>query len=166
MTTRFEYMPLNLPAPVPEWHRDTPCGGQGAIMSARTPADERRARQICEDCPVRAECSQWVLALKETDDPGGICGGWSENERRRMRLGWSPHETRCRCLQCKARKARQRLERIAQARANPELIDHGTVTGFMEYGCRCEACDAAGEPIRAAWAKNNRRRRQAAREAS
>ena len=41
-----------------------------------------RAKQVCEDCPVRAECLDYAL---ETNQDSGIWGGTSEDERRALR---------------------------------------------------------------------------------
>ena len=54
-------------------------------MSGET-ADERRAReaaakQICADCPVRRECLEYALRVRE---PFGIWGGLNETERREL----------------------------------------------------------------------------------
>jgi WhiB family redox-sensing transcriptional regulator len=42
-------------------------------------ATERRAKQVCIECPVATECLEWALRNKEL----GIWGGRSESERRR-----------------------------------------------------------------------------------
>jgi len=56
-----------------------------APMSGES-ADERRAREsaaksICADCPVRRECLDYALRVRE---PIGIWGGLNETERRRL----------------------------------------------------------------------------------
>jgi WhiB family redox-sensing transcriptional regulator len=48
--------------------------------------DERRAREavakgICADCPVRRECLEYALRVRE---PFGIWGGLNETERRAL----------------------------------------------------------------------------------
>jgi WhiB family redox-sensing transcriptional regulator len=50
------------------------------------PAEERRAREsaakrICADCPVRRECLEYALRVRE---PIGIWGGLNETERRAL----------------------------------------------------------------------------------
>ncbi len=40
---------------------------------------ERRAKEICADCPVTKECLDYALSIKE---PHGIWGGLNEAERR------------------------------------------------------------------------------------
>lgn len=42
----------------------------------------REAKRICRTCPVRAECLEYAL---ERDERFGIWGGWSEQERRRLK---------------------------------------------------------------------------------
>lgn len=39
------------------------------------------ARSICVACPVRAECMQWALSLSVLEDPGGVLGGLTEEQR-------------------------------------------------------------------------------------
>jgi WhiB family redox-sensing transcriptional regulator len=39
---------------------------------------EARAKQICAECPVRIECRDYALSIKE---PHGIWGGLNEAER-------------------------------------------------------------------------------------
>jgi WhiB family redox-sensing transcriptional regulator len=42
-------------------------------------ARERRAKEICADCPVVQECLEYAMSIKE---PHGIWGGLNEAERR------------------------------------------------------------------------------------
>jgi WhiB family redox-sensing transcriptional regulator len=41
-----------------------------------------RAKAICAQCPVRAECLEWAL---DTAQPHGVWGGLDEQERERLR---------------------------------------------------------------------------------
>ena len=41
-------------------------------------AREAKAKQICAECPVQAECLEYALGIKE---PHGIWGGLNEQER-------------------------------------------------------------------------------------
>lgn len=43
----------------------------------------REAKRICADCPVRTECLDFAYRMEE---PFGVYGGMSANERRRTRL--------------------------------------------------------------------------------
>lgn len=55
----------------------------------------RRARRICRDCAVRAECLQYAL---DNEEPHGVWGGLSPEERlrlQRIRPG-APQSRRCR----------------------------------------------------------------------
>lgn len=45
---------------------------------------ESAAKAICAECPVRVECLEWALTVGE---PYGVWGGYSESERRELRLG-------------------------------------------------------------------------------
>jgi WhiB family redox-sensing transcriptional regulator len=42
-------------------------------------ARELRAKAICRECPVRLECLEYALSIRE---PHGIWGGLTESERR------------------------------------------------------------------------------------
>lgn len=44
-------------------------------------ARENRAKEICCSCPVRTECLEYALGIKE---PHGIWGGLNEAERKRL----------------------------------------------------------------------------------
>lgn len=48
----------------------------------------------------------------------------------------------------------RRLARIARGKADPSLIPHGTLSGYSNWACLCDACRAAGH---AEWAKNGPR---------
>lgn len=43
------------------------------------------AKEVCEACPVRAECLEFAL---KTNQEAGIWGGTSEEERRKLRKRW------------------------------------------------------------------------------
>lgn len=51
-----------------------------------TPAPDlerlRRAKSVCQRCPVTSECLAWAL---QTDQRAGVWGGLSEDERRQLR---------------------------------------------------------------------------------
>ena len=76
-----------LPAPE-DWQTGAACRGQSAVIffapthferkEARA-ARERQAKAVCSACPVRKECLNFALRLRE---PHGIWGGLSEMERR------------------------------------------------------------------------------------
>lgn len=48
------------------------------------------AREICEACPVTAECLEFALA---TNQEAGVWGGTTEDERRRLRKTWLAQQT-------------------------------------------------------------------------
>lgn len=45
----------------------------------------RRARAICEGCPVRRECEQYALDFSEHDLLAGIWGGTTQQDRKLFR---------------------------------------------------------------------------------
>ncbi|MFV0258496.1 MAG: WhiB family transcriptional regulator [Acidimicrobiales bacterium] len=64
------------------------CRGQKSVMFFPPAQGERRrdkrrreqfAKEICGDCPVRAECREYALSVREQY---GIWGGLTEGERR------------------------------------------------------------------------------------
>lgn len=72
-----------LPEQPRDWRDDALCAQVDPELfypdegqSPRTP------KRVCAGCPVRDECLQWALAQ---DVRGGIWGGASDRERRRMR---------------------------------------------------------------------------------
>ncbi len=79
-------MTVALPEPV--WQRRAACRGPIAkvFFPPSSPegrvareARETRAKAICRGCPVRIECLDYALEIRE---PHGIWGGLSEVERR------------------------------------------------------------------------------------
>ena len=59
-----------------------PDGERGASRNRR----EATAKQLCQRCPVRAECAAQALATRE---PYGVWGGFTEAERLRLiAVGW------------------------------------------------------------------------------
>ena len=47
-------------------------------------AREAEAKAICAGCPVKVQCLEWALAVRE---PHGVWGGTSEIERKQMLTG-------------------------------------------------------------------------------
>jgi WhiB family transcriptional regulator, redox-sensing transcriptional regulator len=47
-------------------------------------AREAKAKAVCGSCPVRVECLEWALAVRE---PHGVWGGCSEQERKQILHG-------------------------------------------------------------------------------
>ncbi|WP_435829279.1 WhiB family transcriptional regulator [Pseudonocardia alni] len=52
-----------------------------AVNGAALVAAERRALSVCRVCPVLAACRSWAIV----EQPHGIAGGMTEDERRRAR---------------------------------------------------------------------------------
>jgi WhiB family redox-sensing transcriptional regulator len=72
------------------WQRRAACRGpESALFFPPTlpearldrEAREERAKQICQACPVRGECLDFALSIRE---PHGIWGGLNELERREL----------------------------------------------------------------------------------
>jgi len=55
------------------------------LFDSPSPVDQRAARAICSACPVLVACQGWVGRMDENEDPGGVCGGWTEFQRVRAR---------------------------------------------------------------------------------
>ena len=76
-----------LPAPE-DWQAGAACRGQSAVIffapthferkEARAMRD-RQAKTVCASCPVRRDCLNFALRIRE---PHGIWGGLNEIERR------------------------------------------------------------------------------------
>jgi len=67
------------------WRGRAACRGLGALFDSLNTQDQRAAKDICSDCPVRVACQGWVGRLDEAEDPGGVCGGWTEAQRIKAR---------------------------------------------------------------------------------
>jgi hypothetical protein len=67
------------------WREDAACRGLGVMFDSPSKRMQRSAADLCTVCPVLAACRSWVLGLAEREDPDGICGGWTFEQRRRFR---------------------------------------------------------------------------------
>lgn len=64
------------------WHDNAACRGLAAEIFF--PQDEEgvdAARSVCGECPVREDCLEYSLAVREKD---GVWGGFTERERRSL----------------------------------------------------------------------------------
>lgn len=86
-------LPLLAAAPHTDWQTHGLCRVMDAAVffppahfehKPEREAREQRAKAICNECPVRAECLDWALTTKE---PHGVWGGFSESERKAVLLG-------------------------------------------------------------------------------
>lgn len=77
-------------APSRDWQGQALCRGNQAHLffapSTLERKDERerrenKARSICAVCPVRPECTEYAMEIRE---PYGIWGGYTEVERRQL----------------------------------------------------------------------------------
>jgi WhiB family redox-sensing transcriptional regulator len=67
----------------PSWMRRAACRGRGVdAFFADEKATQAKARTVCEDCPVRAECLEFALADRTVT---GIWAGTDDRERRAIR---------------------------------------------------------------------------------
>ncbi len=67
----------------PAWQQQADCHGMPLETFFPGQGDDLTpARVVCARCPVRVECRGFALG---TEEAGGVWGGTSERERRRMR---------------------------------------------------------------------------------
>ena len=87
--TAIESVPDPLPD-APTWQFHAACRGEDSSLffapnyferREQKEAREAKAKAICVRCPVRAECLEYALRIRE---PHGIWGGLNELERRRL----------------------------------------------------------------------------------
>lgn len=65
------------------WEEGAACGRfDPELFFGTTAADERRAKAICNTCPVRPEC---LIAALSAPIEFGVWGGLNERERRALR---------------------------------------------------------------------------------
>jgi hypothetical protein len=64
-----------------DWRKYAACAGRSEAMEYYPDT----ALAICEYCPVRRACRTWVLGLPDAADPGAICGGMDEYQRKSYR---------------------------------------------------------------------------------
>lgn len=90
------------------WRKWAACKGQARLMDGATAEDECAALAVCGRCPVQDQCRGEVLDLDGNQDPGGVCGGLTEQQRkkRRRRARWDAKqdpvpEGHKRCSQCR-----------------------------------------------------------------
>ena len=87
-------MTTNISSAIPgeRWELSAACSGtdtaafypaDGERDVARRPR-EAKAKAICRQCPVIAECLRWAIA---TNEPWGMWGGLSRNERLQSVIG-------------------------------------------------------------------------------
>ena len=66
----------------PSWRERAACKGMDpAIWYPTMGGSNKRAKEVCDACPVKSECGEAALARREDF---GIWGGMSERERRRI----------------------------------------------------------------------------------
>ena len=65
-----------------EWKEFALCKGKTDLFYVNPGDDQRPAKAICAECPVRRPCLEYALV----HEPFGIWGGLSGRERQRLRL--------------------------------------------------------------------------------
>lgn len=70
----------------PAWHRHAACQGMDAAAFFPPPRMRPTGRQVCDGCPVRAECLADAMAQDPASDYG-VYGGTSRQERQALRRG-------------------------------------------------------------------------------
>lgn len=70
----------------PAWHTQAACAGRGldAFYPGRGESLDP-AREVCAGCEVQAECLAEALGRPSWADGGGVWGGTSERQRRKLR---------------------------------------------------------------------------------
>lgn len=71
----------------PAWQASAACRGEDPAMFFPEKGDNgtaARAKAICADCPVMAECLAFAVARTHNEDVG-VWGGMSTSERREIR---------------------------------------------------------------------------------
>ena len=67
----------------PAWQRRAKCRGVGvALFFPERGESPAKAKALCDECPVRAECLDYALGRPEKF---GVWGGTSDRQRRRLR---------------------------------------------------------------------------------
>jgi WhiB family redox-sensing transcriptional regulator len=71
----------------PVWMRDAACRDHPALswFPEGNPKRPREVVEVCARCSVRAECLDYALALRYSDDLDGIWAGTTVNQRRLLR---------------------------------------------------------------------------------
>lgn len=97
----------------------------------------RDAIRVCQLCEVREQCLKYAL---DNDERFGVWGGYSEQERRRMQLGLSPHMP------------------APEPVARPKKPEHKPEHGLAGYkrGCKCPVCRAGWAEYQREYARSRR----------
>lgn len=68
-----------------------------------------------------------------------------------------PSQQDCEVCQRRRRRMRDGYRDRVRAGLTPDDSRHGTANGYLNYGCRCEACKDAGATYNSADARRERR---------
>lgn len=123
----------------PAWHAKANCGAHGPLghMPAERRIDimfpgkgQRIPREICEDCPVRAECAE-----AGRNERHGVWGGKSEHQRRSVRAVYAPNGE----IVWPARRRNRLLEHITEWTPRAAATQWYTVDGKANHRSSIEA---------------------------
>lgn len=87
MTTNLAHLPDD-PELDSAWRQDAACQSLPDTMfflAGDDFAGMKRAKSVCEQCPVKDECLEFAIV---TNQSLGIWGGTTPNERRQIRRRW------------------------------------------------------------------------------
>lgn len=149
------------------WRASAACSGMGEVFfpeGGMSPAEVEVARDVCLGCGVRAECREYALGLDE--DPIGVWGGLSRNQRAKAR-----RERQATCQDCgveverRSNRAPKWCEDCAAERHLAQKYAHDRRRPLDVGGPSCGVCgiaDAApGSETCQAWACQRIHRRRA-----
>lgn len=73
---------------------DAACLGRWQLydftIDGDNPAADQRALQVCDSCPVLAQCQAWLESLPASRKPVGVCAGRIHRPRRVRRKEVTP----------------------------------------------------------------------------
>jgi WhiB family transcriptional regulator, redox-sensing transcriptional regulator len=74
-----------------DWRTSAACRNQDPELffpigtTDRALTQLRKAKAVCQTCPVRAPCLDWVLRNEPLGQEAGVCAGLGEGERRSLK---------------------------------------------------------------------------------
>jgi WhiB family redox-sensing transcriptional regulator len=74
-----------------DWRNHAACRSQDPELffpigtTDRALAQLKRAKAVCNSCPVQAPCLDWALRSEPIGQESGVCAGLSEGERRALK---------------------------------------------------------------------------------
>lgn len=135
-----------------DWARDdqAPCVGKWRILE--NPHTEHLARKLCDGCPLLDGCREWVVGLKDWEDPGGFRGGLTEKERAAERRRRNPPKKAQPRPRPRATPAEKTCAKCRETKPASEF--------YPQHGCS-DGLDNKCRPCRNAEKREHARRRRA-----